>query len=199
MPSVDSQRFVQLFQRTLQKGGKLSTEDLKALQRAGDSVKGTQEKAAVDGILSFLKHDRELDAFETAPVRKALEVLVGVSTSRLPADLEKALTHAVPAANVKVKNYDLAFDFSKDGDAFPAKAVVTLEKPATAKTILEVDTERLSIKDVTANGKKVPFSLKDGRITVEARGATALEFNYTVKPQDVLGNAETAYGLIRDK
>jgi aminopeptidase N len=199
MPSVDSQRFVQLFQRTLAKGGKLSTEDMKALERAGDAVKGTQEKAAVDGILSFLKHDRELDAFETAPVKKALGVLVGVSTGRLPADLEKVLTHAVPAANVKVKSYDLSFDFSKDGAAFPARAVVALEKPAAAKTILEVDTERLDIKEVTAGGKKVPFTLKDGRISIEAKGATSLEFNYTVKPQDVRGNAETAYGLIRDK
>jgi aminopeptidase N len=199
MPSVDSQRFVQLFQRTLEKGGKLSSADLSALKRAGESVKGTQEKAAVDGILSFIKHDRELDAFETAPVKKALEVLVGVSTGRLPRDLEKVLTHAVPAANAKVKAYELSFDFSKDGEAFPARAVVTLEKKAAASTILEVDTERLTIKDVKVGGKKVPFTLKDGRVTIEAKGASAIEFNYTVKPQDVRGNAETAYGLIRDK
>ena len=199
MPSVDSQRFVQLFQRTLEKGGKLSTEDLTALKRAGDKVSGTSEKAAVDGILSFLKHDRELDAFETSPVKKALGVLVGVSSGRLPRDLEKVLTHAVPAANARVKDYDLSFDFSKDGAAFPAKAIVTLEKKATGSTILEVDTDRLTLKDVKVDGKKVPFTLKDGRVTVEAKGATAIEFNYTVKPQDVRGNAETAYGLIRDK
>lgn len=199
MPSVDSQRFVQLFQRTLEKGGKVSTEDLSALKRAGASVKGTHERAAVEGILTYLKHDRELDAFEALPVKRALEVLVGVSTGRLPKDLEKVLTHAVPAANAKVKSYDLDFDFSKDGAAFPAKAVVTLERRAGAKTILEVDTERLTIKDVRVDGKKVPFSLKDGRITVEAKGARAMEFDYTVKPQDVRGNAETAYGLIRDK
>jgi aminopeptidase N len=199
MPSVESQRFVQLFQRTLEKGGKLSTEDMKALQRAAGNVSGKQEKAAADGIMSFLKHDRELDGFEKTPVKKALGVLTGISTGRLPRDLEQVLTHAVPAANARVKSYDLSFDFSKDGDAFPAKAIVTLERVATQKTILEVDTERLTIKEVKADGKPIPFTLKDGRITVEAKGASQLEFSYTVKPQDVHGNAETAYGLIRDK
>lgn len=199
MPSVDSQRFVQLFQRTLEKGGRLSSDDLRALQSAARSVSGTQEKAAADGILSFLKHDRELDAFEAAPVKKALGVLMGVSQGPLPRDLEKVLTHAVPAANARVKDYELTFDFSKDADTFPATAIVTLDKKAGAKTILEVDPERLAIAEVRVGGKPVPFSLKDGRVTVEAKGATALEFRYTVKPQDVRGNADSAYGLIRDK
>ena len=199
MPSVGSERFVQLFQRTLEKGGRISDADVKALQRAGAAVSGAQERAAVDGILSFLKHDRELDAFELSPVKKALEVLVGVSSGRLPRDLERVLTHAVPAANVLAKHYELSFDFSKDGASFPAKAVVTLEKPAPKVTILEVDPDRLSISKVTVKGREVPFEVKDGRVHVQAKGATALEFTYKVKPQDVRGNAQTAYGLIRDK
>ena len=109
------------------------------------------------------------------------------------------LTYAVPAANVKVDNYDLTFDFSKDAPDFAARAVITLEKKATKDSILEVDPEQLTIQSVKVAGKDVPFTVKDGRLHVTAPGAKALEIDYRVKPQDVRGNADTAYGLIRDK
>ena len=110
------------------------------------------------------------------------------------------LTHAVPQANVAVQEYALEFDFSKDAPTFPAKAVITLEKGAPKDAILEVDPERLKISSVKADGKGVPFELKDGRLHLNALGAKSIEVNYTVRPQDVAsGGAETAYGLIRDK
>jgi aminopeptidase N len=199
MPEIASREFARIFQNAISKSGRLSQNDVNALQSARARIRNTTEKAAADGLLSMLKHDREFDAFEVAPAKKALGVLVGVSTGRLPADLEQVLTHAVPAANVKVQQYDLTFDFSKDAPDFPAHAVITLETKAGKDAILEVDPERLTIQSVKAGGKDVPFTLKDGRLHVTAPGATALDVQYRVKPQDVHGNADTAYGLIRDK
>ena len=199
MPEIASREFARIFQAALSKGGRLSQSDVSALQSTRSRIRNTTEKAAADGLLSMLKHDREFDAFEVAPAKKALGVLVGVSTGRLPADLEKVLTHAVPAANVQVQHYDLSFDFSKDGASFPARAVITLEKKAGKNSILEVDPERLTIQSVKAGGKDVPFTLKDGRLHVTAPGAKELDVQYRVKPQDVRGNVDTAYGLIRDK
>ena len=201
MPEIASRQFAALFQQVVSKGGRLAESDVQALQRASGKIGNAHEQKAADGLMSLLKHDRELDAFEVAPAKKALGVLLGVSSGRLPADLEKVLTHAVPAANVKVKHYELSFDFSKDAATFPAHAVVTLERAAKGESILEVDPERLSIGAVTVNGKPVPFEVKDGRLHVDAPGAKALDITYRVKPQDIHGNAgaDTAYGLIRDK
>lgn len=201
VPEIASRQFVALLQKALAKGGRLSSSDVQALEAASAKIGKAYEKQAAIGLLALLKHDRELDAFEVAPARKALGVLLGVSSGRLPADLERVLTHAVPAANVKVKHYELAFDFSKDGPSFPARAVVTLERPARGTSILEVDPERLSISAVSVNGQAVPFEVKAGRLYVDAPGAKALDISYRVKPQDVRGGAgaDGAYGLIRDK
>ncbi|MCC6336730.1 MAG: hypothetical protein IT380_22405, partial [Myxococcales bacterium] len=199
MPEIASRQFAALFQKTIAKGGRLGAADVQALEQASAKIGKAHEKQAAERLLALLKHDREFDAFEVAPAKKALGVLLGVSSGRLPADLERVLTHAVPAANVKVKHYDLSFDFSKDGASFPARAVVTLERAAKGTSILEVDPERLSISAVTVDGKPVPFELKAGRLHVDAPGAKALDITYRVKPQDVRGNADTAYGLIRDK
>lgn len=199
MPEIASREFARLFQAALTKGGRLSASQLQALETTRARIMKPNERAAADGLLSLLRHDRELDAFEVAPAKKALGVLVGVSSGPLPADLEKVLTHAVPAANVKVKDYDLTFDFSKDAPSFPARAVITLERAAGKDAILEVDPERLTIESVKVGGRDVPFTLKDGRLHVSAQGAKALEVQYRVKPQDVRGNADGAYGLIRDK
>ncbi len=181
------------------KSGRLTETDLKALKSAKGDIRNTSEKAAADGILSMVRNDKELDSFEVAPTRKALGVLLGVSSGRLPADLEKVLEHAVPQANVNVKNYDLSFDLSGDGPAFPGRAVITLDAPAPAKTILEVNEDRLEITKVLADGKEVPFTLKDGRMTVKAPKAKQLDVTYTVKPADSHGPAAEAYGLIQDK
>lgn len=199
MPDIASREFARIFQSALSKGGRLSQADLNSLEATRARIRNENERAAADGLLSLLRHDRELDAFEVAPAKKALGVLVGVSTGRLPPDLEKVLTHAVPAANVKVKHYDLTFDFSKDAPTFPARAVITLDKKTGKDAILEVDPQRLTIESVKVAGKDVPFTQKDGRLHVSAAGATELDITYRVKPQDVRGNADTAYGLIRDK
>lgn len=201
MPDIASREFARIFQSALSQGGRLSKADLASLESTRARIRNENERAAADGLLSMLKHDRELDSFEVAPAKKALGVLVGVSTGRLPADLEKVLTHAVPAANVLVKHYDLTFDFSKDAPTFPARAVITLDKKAGKDAILEVDPERLTIESVKVAGKDVPFTQKDGRLHVSAAGAKELDVTYRVKPQDIRGNAgaDTAYGLIRDK
>ncbi len=199
MPEVASSRFVQLFQRAVERSGRLGAEDVKKLEAASRDIVGAREQAAAQSILSLLKHDRELDAFEVEPVKKALAVLSGVSAARLPPDLERVLTHAVPAANAGVKEYELTFDFSKTAATFPAKAVLTLDKKAGRETILEVNPDRLTIEKVTAGGREVPFELKAGRLHVKAPGASALEVGYRVKPQDVGPNANDAFGLIRDK
>lgn len=201
MPEIASRQFAALFQQVVAKGGRLAPKDVQALERASLQIHHAHEREAAVGLMALLRHDRELDGFEVAPAKKALGVLLGVSSRRLPADLERVLTHAVPAANVKVKHYELTFDFSKDGASFPARAVVTLERAAKGSSILEVDPERLSIGGVTVNGRAVPFEVKDGRLHVDAPGAKALDITYRVKPQDIRGNAgaDTAYGLIRDK
>ncbi|MCC6334424.1 MAG: hypothetical protein IT380_10610 [Myxococcales bacterium] len=64
---------------------------MQALTQASAKIGKAHEKQATDGLLALLKHDRELDAFEVTPAKKAL----GVSSGWLPADLEKVLTHAV--------------------------------------------------------------------------------------------------------
>lgn len=198
MPSVASKTFVQGFQDVLARGGKISKEDLAQLQTLRRAISHGTEAAAADGILSFLRHDLEFDRFEVAPARKALGVLLGVSTGRLPADLDKVLRNAVPVPNVTVQHYDLSFDLTAAGPAFPARAIITLDKPAGSKPIvLEAYEDRLNVERVLVDGSEVPFSMKDNRLHVNAPGAASIEVQYAVRPVDK--DDANAYGLIRDK
>ena len=196
MPDIASRKFVETFQRAFAKSGRLSDTDLKALKTAQNSITNVTDRAAAESVMAMLKHDHELDAFEVAPMKKALGVLVGVTNGPLPADLAKVLEHAVPQANVNVKHYELSFDVSGKGPSFPARAVVELESKAKGEVILEANPDRLNISSVKVAGKDVPFTMKDGRIHVTAPGAKAIEVNYTVKAVD---KGDTAYGLIKDK
>jgi aminopeptidase N len=197
MPSPGSLKFAQAFTRALAKSGHLSDSAVDTLKQARAELHDAKEQAAADSLLALVRDDHELDSFEVAPARKALGVLIGVSTGPLPKDLEAALHHAVPQANVHVKNYDLTFDLSGKGPEFPAHAVITLDHGAPEDAILEANPERLTISQVLAGGKKVPFELKDGRLHVSAKGATELDVKYTVKPDDTV--SPNSYGLIRDK
>lgn len=196
MPDIASRKFVETFQRAFTKSGRLSATDLKSLEAAQGKITNATDRAAAESVMAMLKHDKELDAFEVTPMKKALGVLVGVSRGPLPADLAKVLENAVPQANVAVKHYDLSFDVSGKGPSFPARAVVELEKKAGPQIILEANQERLKISSVKAGGKEVPFTVKDGRVHVTAPGAKAIEVNYTVKAVD---KGDDAYGLIKDK
>ena len=196
MPDIASRKFVETFQRAFAKSGRLSDTDLKALQAAQRSITNVTDRAAAESVMAMLKHDRELDSFEVAPMKKALGVLVGVTNGPLPADLAKVLEHAVPQANVSVKHYELSFDVSGKGPDFPARAVVELDRKAKGEVILEANPERLKVSSVKVGGHEVPFTLKDGRIHVTAPGAKALEVSYTVKAVD---KGDDAYGLIKDK
>ncbi|MFT3712954.1 MAG: M1 family aminopeptidase [Archangium sp.] len=196
MPDIASRKFVETFTRAFSTGGRLSSADLTALESAKNKLTNATDKAAADSVLAMLKHDKELDAFEVAPLKKALGVLVGVTNGPLPADLSKALTHAVPQSNARVKNYDLSFDLTVAGPDFPAKANITLEKAAPKDLILEANPERLKIASVKVDGKDVPFTMKDGRLHVTAPGAKSLEITYDVK---AVGKGDDAYGLIKDK
>ncbi|MBI3185038.1 MAG: hypothetical protein HYZ28_23100 [Myxococcales bacterium] len=197
MPDVSSRKFVQIFQGALSRSGRLSADDVAALKAAHRGIGDPTERAAAESILALLRNDRELDSFEVAPTRRALGVLLGVFRGPLPTDLEKVLANAVPQANVRVKHYDLQFDLSAEGPAFPARAVISLERAAAGKTILEANPDRLAISKVMADGREVPFEHKDGRLHVDAPRARKLEFAYTVKPVD--SGSREAYGLIRDK
>lgn len=199
MPDVASRQFVALFQKAVGRSGRLTDDEVRGLERASAGITGAAERRAADELLGLLRHDRELDAFEVGPAKRALEALLGVSRGRLPEPLARVLTHAVPAANVKVKHYDLTFDFSEDADSFPARAVVTLDRAARGTSILEVDPERLDVSAVTVAGRAVPFEVVDGRLRVDAPGAKTLDISYRVRPQDVRGDAGSAYGLIRDR
>lgn len=196
MPDIASRKFVETFQRAFSKSGRLSDADLTSLQSARAGLSSATDRAAADSVLAMLKHDHELDAFEVAPLKKALGVLVGVTHGPLPADLAKALEHAVPQSNARVKNYDLQFDVSGAGPNFPARALIELERAAPADLILEANPERLTITSVKVNGHDVPFSMKDGRLHVSAAGAKSVEVNYGVK---AVGKGDDAYGLIKDK
>src|SRR5437868_3260686 len=110
MSDVSSRKFAAVFAKALADSGRLSPADLKALKAAEAGITGTREKAAAKSIMAMLKNDKELDSFELDPVRKALGVLIGVTDGPLPPDLEAALKHGVPQANVNVKHYDLTFD-----------------------------------------------------------------------------------------
>lgn len=199
MPDVSSRKFVEVFQRAISTSGRLTDADVAALKKAQGSITNVTERAAAESILSMVRNDKEFDSFEVVHTQKALGVLLGRSTGPLPADLEKALKNAVPAANAAVKNYDLSFDVSGPGPAFPATAQVQLERKAGKETILEVNPDRLEVKKVTADGKPVPFTVKDGRLHVTAPGARLIDIAYTVKPADAKGPASEAYGLIKDK
>lgn len=196
MPDIASRKFVETFQRAFAKSGRLSDTDLKALQTAQSSITNVTDRAAAESVMAMLKHDRELDSFEVAPMKKALGVLVGVSNGPLPADLAKVLEHAVPQANVTVKRYELSFDVSGKGPDFPARAVVELDTKAKGEVILEANPDRLDVSSVKVAGHDVPFTMVDGRIHVTAPGAKAIEVNYTVKAVD---KGDDAYGLIKDK
>jgi aminopeptidase N len=195
MPSIPARAFSRAFERTLAKGGRISDSDLAQLERSAAALKTRAEKAAAGDVLALVRHDKILDESEVAPARAALARLLGVTASRLPADLEQVLTHAVPVPNVRVAHYDLAFDFSHDDAAFPATAVITLEEAAPRTTILEVDPDRLAVSAVKVSGRPVAFVVKDGRLVVDAPGARALTVEYTVTPTDDVHG----YGLIRDK
>ncbi|MBI5545678.1 MAG: hypothetical protein HY901_17460 [Deltaproteobacteria bacterium] len=196
MPEIDSKRFAKLFQRALAKGGSVAEADVSKLQDARRQITNAKEGAAADGLLSMLRHDCELDSFEVAPARKALGVLLGVSKGPLPVDLEKVLAGAVPQANVRVKHYDLAFDLSKDGAAFPARAIIHLERKAPQEAVLEANASRLHIGQVLVDGKPAPFEVRDNRVHVFAPGAKRLDIGYTIKPTTP---GDSSYGLIHDK
>src|SRR5688572_14141268 len=166
MPDVSSRKFVEVFQRALISSGRITESDVTALKKAQGTISNVTERAAAESILAMLRNDREFDSFEVVHTKKALGVLLGKSNGPLPADLEKVLKNAVPAANVAVKDYELTFDVKGAGPSFPATASITLEKKAGPKIILEANPERLEIKTVKANGKDVPFEVKDGRVHV---------------------------------
>ncbi len=199
MPDVSSRKFVEVFQRALASSGRITERDVSALKTAQGAITNVTERAAAESILAMLRNDREFDSFEVVHTKKALGVLLGQSTGPLPADLEKVLEHAVPQANVAVKDYALTFDLKGPGPAFPATAAITLEKKAGPRVILEINPDRLDIESVSANGKRVPFEVKDGRLHVTAPGARTIDVAYTVKPAEADGPAKEAYGLIRDK
>lgn len=192
---MKARAFQVAFERTLAKGGRLSARDVTALEAAARGLKDPKERRAADDVLALVRHDRVLDETEVEPARKALCRLLGVSSARLPAALEKVLAHAVPVPNVRVKSYDLSFDFKEDGPSFPARAVIELERAAPGRTVLEIDPERLEIDEVRALGRRVPFTVKDGRLLVDAAGARRLDVRYRVKPTDDVNG----YGLIRDR
>ena len=198
MPDLSSKKFATVFARALADSGKLSKAELKALQTAQKGIKSPKERAAAQSIMLLLRKDKELDSFELAPVRKALGVLIGVSKGPLPKDLETALEHAVPQANVQVKHYDLTFDFSAPKPPFPARAIVTLDAAVKGEAILEVHPDRLTVSAVRAGGQPVPYEVRDGRLHVQAQGATKIEVDYTVKPDE--GRVtDDSFGLLRDK
>lgn len=195
MPSVRARNFQAVFARALADGARLSADDLTALTRSLRGITDEREKRAAADLLKLVKDDRALDATEVEPARKALCRLLGTSSRRLPQALEKILEGAVPVPNVKVKSYELDFDFSEDAPSFPARAQIVLDAPAPDPAILEVDPERLRIDEVRVDGQTVPFRVKDGRIFVDAAGARALDVRYHVTPtEDPHG-----YGLIRDR
>ena len=196
MPDIASRKFVETFQRAFAKSGRLNETDLKALTAAQGKITNVTDRAAAESVMAMLKHDKELDAFEVAPMKKALGVLTGVTRGPLPPDLAKVLEHAVPQANVSVKHYELSFDVSGKGPNFPARAMVELETRARGEIILEANPDRLAISSVKVGGKDVPFTIKAGRIHVTAPGARAIELNYTVKAVD---KGDSAFGLIKDK
>jgi aminopeptidase N len=195
MPSVRARAFQVTFEQALARGGRFSRDDIQALESAAKSIKDPKEKRAANDVLALVRHDRILDETEVAPARKALCRLLGVSSARLPARLEKVLTHAVPVPNVRVKSYDLTFDFKEDKPSFPARAVIELEAPAPARTVLEIDPDRLDIDEVRVGGRRVSFTVKDGRLLVDAEGARRLDVRYRVTPT----TDTKSYGLIRDR
>ncbi len=197
MPDLGSKKFATVFARALADSGRLTKAHIKALKEAQAAITAPKEKAAAESIMALVRHDVELDSFELDPVRKALGVLIGVSKGPLPPDLEAVLKHAVPVSNVTVKHYDLTFDLSGKRSAFPARAVIALDKKAPAVAVLEANPDRLTVSRVLADGKSVPFEQKDGRLFVTAPGALTLQVDYKVKPDDTVD--ENSYGLIRDK
>jgi aminopeptidase N len=195
MPSVEAHRFTALFRKTFADGGKVDGQAIARLQQSAQSIDDDDDRAQAQALLKLVKHDRELDDYEAAPARKAIASLLGVTAQRLPVELEKVLTHAVPSANVTARHYDLNFDLSKDAASFPARARIDLDQPVDGTAILEVDSERLQIASVQVDGRSVPYSLVDDRLHVEAPGARSLEVRYAVTPtEDTNG-----YGLIRDR
>jgi aminopeptidase N len=197
MPSSSSVKFAATFARALAQGGQLTPDAVRRLKKAQAAIRDTKERAAAESLLAMVRDDHKLDSFEVEPARVALGVLSGVTEGPLPPDLERALSHAVPQANVQVKHYDLTFDLSVRGSHFPAHAVITLDKPVNGDAILEADPDRLTIEEVRAGDKKVPFEVKAGRLHVQAGSATTLDIRYTVKPDEKV--SPNAYGLIRDK
>ena len=197
MANVSTKHFVALVQSALAQSGRLSSAELAALTAAQKAITTAPQRAAAESLLALVRHDRELDDFEIDPAREALAILTGVTHGPLPADLERALTHAVPQANVDVKQYDLSFDLSGNGPSFPGRAVISLQAPATADTVLELNPDRLALRQVLADGRPVAFHVVDGRLHVAAAGARSLQIDYSVKSVD--SKSAEAFGLVKDK
>lgn len=197
MPSVSAKAFQVAFEKTLAKSARLSTADVALLEKKARALKDPTEKKAASEVMALVRHDRILDETEVEPARVALCKLLGVAPTHLPAALEKALARAVPVPNVRVDDYDLSFDFSVDAPSFPAQAEVTLEKPTTsARVILEIDPERITVDEVRVGNTTLTFTSKDGRLFVDAPlGSKKLSIDYHVTPTDDV----SGYGLIRDR
>ena len=201
MSSVNARSFQRAFELTFAKGGSVDDAAILGLRAAATRIKASDEKQAAAALLALVQHDKILDSDEVEPARTALCQLLGLKPTALPPALEKLLKNAVPVPNVGVKNYDLTFDFTKDlskaNPAFPARAVITLDKAAPANIILEIDPGRIVVDEVRVGGKAVKFSTKDGRLFVQgAEGKKTLDISYRVKPDhDVVDG----YGLIQDR
>lgn len=199
VPSIHARAFQVAFESTLGKGGRLSARDVTTLASAAAKLTDPDEKRAAADVLALVKHDRILDDDEVEPARRALCRLLGVSPRGLPASVERVLNNAVPVPNARVRDYDLTFDFTErargEPASFPARAVITLEEAAGARCILEANPDRLEIQEVRAHGTPVPFTMKDGRLTVRAPGARKLDIAYRVRPTD----DTSGYGLVRDR
>ena len=195
MPSVRAKAFQQTFATAFARGARLAQDDVDALAKAARALQDPKERAAAVELLKLVKDDHALDADEVDKARAALCRLLGTSPSRLPKALERILAGAVPVPNVDVREYDLTFDLSRDAPTFPARAVIRLEEAVDGTAILEADPERLTIHDVRAGGKRVPFWTRDGRLYVEAGASKTLDVRYDVTPTDDVHG----YGLIRDE
>ena len=184
--------FASAFAAAFAEGAHASEAGIGAMKAALSHERGAS-RAAASTLFGLVKFDGELSSCEVPAARIALASLLGAGA--LPHSLESALSNPAVPSNATVKHYDLELDLSKkNAKSFPAHARITLDREASATTILEADPDRLDVKKVLADGRAVPFETKDGRLVVKAPGAHVLDVSYDLTPTLV----KNGHGLVSD-
>ena len=189
--------------------GRVRDADIGALTQrvaAIDALNDPQLAAAGRTIVGRLA-DRRVDAVDVD------DFLVAIATIKareprgpsIPALRNLLAQVALAAVNVSPTHLDFELDMRAVRDSgvsdFPAVSRITLPPGEHAQPLRLAVADRLSVREVLADGERARFRVSRGRLEVEAPRARTLEVRHTVRAHfiDTDEDFATASGLIVDR